>query len=142
MLDWVLNTPLVLGFSVKIQGNFLTLDGWKLLVKKMAKEVMPLCITANGNILASGNLCFGVFNLQLKVINKKFISDCNGTRTKWLWVPVPLQSLNLKTSDIAPVSCKEFLDIQANIVCIHSETRTWHVKKIQSNKNFCYLYSV
>ena len=29
-------------------------------------------ITANGNILASGNLCFRVFNLQLKVINKVF----------------------------------------------------------------------
>ena len=28
------------------------------------------CITANGNILASGNLCFRVFNHQLKVINK------------------------------------------------------------------------
>ena len=31
-----------------------------------------VCITANGNILASGNLCFRVFNLQLKVINKNF----------------------------------------------------------------------
>ena len=30
------------------------------------------CITANGNILASGNLRFRVFNLQLKVINKNF----------------------------------------------------------------------
>ena len=29
-----------------------------------------LCITASGNILASGNLCFRVFKLQLKVINK------------------------------------------------------------------------
>ena len=32
----------------------------------------PLCITANGNILPSGNLCFRVFKLQLKVINKNF----------------------------------------------------------------------
>ena len=29
-----------------------------------------VCITASGNILASGNLCFSVFKLQLKVINK------------------------------------------------------------------------
>ena len=29
-----------------------------------------LCITASGNILASGNLGFKVFKLQLKVINK------------------------------------------------------------------------
>ena len=35
--------------------------------------------------------------------------------SKWLWVRVPLQSL--KTSDIAPVSSKELLDIQANIEC-------------------------
>ena len=32
----------------------------------------PLCIAANGNLLASGNLCFRVFNFQLKVINKNF----------------------------------------------------------------------
>ena len=31
-----------------------------------------VCITANGNIVASGNLCFRVFNLPLKVINKNF----------------------------------------------------------------------
>ena len=31
-----------------------------------------VCITANGNILASGNLCFRVFKLQLKVIRKNF----------------------------------------------------------------------
>ena len=31
-----------------------------------------LCITANGNILAGGSLCFRVFNLKLKVINKNF----------------------------------------------------------------------
>ena len=35
--------------------------------------------------------------------------------TKWLWVWVPLQSL--KTLDFAPVSSKEFLDIQATIEC-------------------------
>ena len=29
-----------------------------------------LCIRASGNILASGNLCFRLFKLQLKVINK------------------------------------------------------------------------
>ena len=33
-------------------------------------------------------------------------------RTKWLWVRVELQS-----SDFAPVSSKEFLDIQATIEC-------------------------
>ena len=44
-------------------------------------------------------------------------------RTKWLWVRIPL--LSLKTSDVAPASSKEFLDIQANYrVWIHSETRT------------------
>ena len=32
----------------------------------------PLCITVNENILASGNFCFRVFKLQLKVINKTF----------------------------------------------------------------------
>ena len=35
--------------------------------------------------------------------------------TKWVWVRIPLQSL--KTSDIAPVSSKEFLDIHAAIEC-------------------------
>ena len=30
-----------------------------------------VCITASGNILSIGNLCFRVFKLQLKVINKK-----------------------------------------------------------------------
>ena len=29
-----------------------------------------LCITASGNILAGGNLCFRVYELQFKVINK------------------------------------------------------------------------
>ena len=29
-----------------------------------------VCITASGNILGSGNFCFRVFKLQLKVINK------------------------------------------------------------------------
>ena len=37
-------------------------------------------------------------------------------RTKWLWVRVPLQSLTY-TSNMAPVSSNEFLDIQANIEC-------------------------
>ena len=32
----------------------------------------PLCITASGNILTGGNLCFTVFKLQLKVVNKDF----------------------------------------------------------------------
>ena len=36
-------------------------------------------------------------------------------RTEWLWVRVPLQSL--KTSDIASVSSKEFIDIQATTEC-------------------------
>ena len=36
-----------------------------------------LCITASGKILASGNLCFRVFKLQLKVINKMFVI-CTG----------------------------------------------------------------
>ena len=32
-----------------------------------------LCITAIGNILASGNLCVRVFKLQLKVIKKVLV---------------------------------------------------------------------
>ena len=36
-------------------------------------------------------------------------------RSKWLWVRIPL--LFTLTSDIAPVSSKEFLDIQATIEC-------------------------
>ena len=35
-------------------------------------HVNTLCITANGNILDSGNLSFRVFKFQLKVINKRF----------------------------------------------------------------------
>ena len=38
--------------------------------KLMKQFGNPLCITASGNILASGNLCFRVFKLQLKVIIK------------------------------------------------------------------------
>ena len=42
-------------------------------------------------------------------------------RTKWLWGRIPLQSSNpvtvLLTSDIAPVSSKEFLDTQGTIDC-------------------------
>ena len=38
------------------------------------------------------------------------------------------------TSDIAPVSSKEFLDIQAIIVWIHSERRTCHDQNIQSSQ--------
>ena len=39
-----------------------------------------------------------------------------------------------RTSDVAPASSKEYLDIQANDqVWIHSETSTWHDNNIQSN---------
>ena len=81
------------------------------------------------------------------------VTDCNGTRThkhlvpirnfnhlvKWLsvrlqtkdlWVRVPLQSLKLQIP--SPVSSKEFLDIQATIVLIHSEKCTCHHNNIQS----------
>ena len=34
-----------------------------------------------------------------------------------------------------PVLSKKFLDIQATIECVHSETRTWHDKNIQSYRN-------
>ena len=35
-------------------------------------QINPLCVTANGNILASGNLCFKVFKLQLRgCLNEK-----------------------------------------------------------------------
>ena len=44
------------------------------------------------------------------------------------------------TSEIAPASSKEFLDIQANYgVLILSETRTWHDNNIQSNAPYRYL---
>ena len=36
-----------------------------------------LYIAASGNILASGNLCFRVFKLQLKVINKNVCYLCS-----------------------------------------------------------------
>ena len=43
-------------------------------IKKLSKNrpphPPPLCITASGNILANGNLCFRLFKLQLKAINK------------------------------------------------------------------------
>ena len=42
----------------------------KLLVYFFLKYEEGVCITAIGNILASGNLCFRVFKLQLKVLNK------------------------------------------------------------------------
>ena len=41
-------------------------------MKKGEGEGVGVCIAASGNILACGNLCFRVFKLQLKVINKKF----------------------------------------------------------------------
>ena len=53
------------------------------------------------------------------------LSDCNGT-PEYCCQP-------LKTSDFTPDSSKEFLDIQATIMWIHSETRTWHDKNIQRN---------
>ena len=41
------------------------------------------------------------------------------------------------SSDFAPASSKEFLDIQANYrVWIHSETRMWHDKNIQTTEYF------
>ena len=38
-------------------------------ILKPPKILESLCITASGNILASGNLRFRVFKLQLKVLN-------------------------------------------------------------------------
>ena len=37
----------------------------------------PLFITASGTNSANGNLCFKVFKLQLKVINKNVSYLCN-----------------------------------------------------------------
>ena len=37
---------------------------------KVVEGWYGLCITAGGNLVASGNLCFRVFKLQLKVFNK------------------------------------------------------------------------
>ena len=47
--------------------NHLTLELY-LIVRKGVPA--PMCITASGNILASGNLCSIVVKLQLKLINK------------------------------------------------------------------------
>ena len=47
----------------------------------------PLCITARGNIVASGNLCFRIFNLQLNVINKN-VCDFYSAWVNQITVPV------------------------------------------------------
>ena len=45
----------------------------------------PLCATARGNILSIGNLCFRVFKLQLKVMNKSFmLLSCHVRVSEWI----------------------------------------------------------
>ena len=39
-------------------------------IRKRKQPLRGVCITASGNIQPSGNLCFRMFKLQLKVINK------------------------------------------------------------------------
>ena len=52
-------------------------------------------------------------------------------RTKWMWVPVQLQSLKLQILRLFRArSCWHSGNYR---VRIHSETRTWHDKNIQSN---------
>ena len=53
--------------------------------------------------------------------------------TKWLWVRVQLQSL--KTSDFAPASSKEFLDIQATIECGFTLKRVRDIIRTYSQYN-------
>ena len=52
-------------------------------------------------------------------------------RTKWLWVRVPLQSLNLQIWGRLPARVPWHSGNYR--VWIHSQTRTWHDKNIQSN---------
>ena len=52
-------------------------DFWRKVFLMLAEGV---CITATGNILASGNLCFRLLKLQWKVINKNACYLCS------LWV--------------------------------------------------------
>ena len=48
-----------------------------------------VCITASGNILASGNLCFTVFKLELKVINKHiYLFRIWGNQINYLIKPI------------------------------------------------------
>ena len=52
-----------------------------------------MCITAAGNILASGNLCFRVFKLQLKVINKNVCYLYSARVNQIIKVILPLVTL-------------------------------------------------
>ena len=60
-------------------------------------------------------------------------------QTKWLWVRIPLHS------DIAPVSSKEFLDIQATIECrftlkrVRDMIRTYSWWSLTNGLNFQYV---
>ena len=54
----------------------------------------PLWITASGNILAGGNLCFRVFKLQLKVINFLLFAQCR-VKIKLIKVTLPFVALYL-----------------------------------------------
>ena len=80
------------------------------------------------------------FRSQSLSTHYRCLSDCNWTRTqghlfrkrtKWFWVRVQLQSLKLQISRL----------LRARIswhsgnyrVWIHSETRTWHDRNIQSS---------
>ena len=59
-------------------------------------------------------------------------------RTRCLWVRVPLQSL--KISDIASVSSKEFLNIQANVECGFLPKCVGYMTKIYSQMHRTYKY--
>ena len=54
--------------------KFRILKSWNslLTLKHWLSHRAQVCITTSENILANENLCFRVFKLQLKVINKNF----------------------------------------------------------------------
>ena len=65
------------------------------------------------------------------------MSICLGT--KWLWVQIPLQSLKLYISHLIMPGVSWHSGNYR--VWIHSETRTWHVKNIQSIGNLIQIYT-
>ena len=63
-------------------------------MKRYGEEEGVCMEMANGNIVASGNLYFRVFNLQLKIINKNFCY-LYSVLIKLIKVTLPLVALYL-----------------------------------------------
>ena len=63
----------------------------------------------------------------------------SGLQTQWLWVRVPLQSQKLQILHLSRARSSLTFK-QLCIVWIHSETRTWLDKKIQSLKLILFKY--